>query len=253
MDTNILQTIAAKLRPLVEARKREKPIDGFTTPVPRSFRAALPGVIAELKKASPSKGLIREDFRPVELARELEAAGAATLSVLTEPNYFLGSTDILKNVAKAVKIPLLRKDFVFDDYQLREAREYGASAVLLIAALLDQPTLTRLAENARSYGLDVLGEAHTADEVSRLLDSPATMIGVNARNLKTFSTDLGTVEKLLGMVPPERCPVAESAIRSHADIVRLRSCGAQGFLIGETLMRAASPGEQLRELLGDGI
>ena len=253
MDKNILHTIAAKLRPLVEARKRERPIEEFSTPGPRSFRAALPGIIAELKKASPSKGLIREDFRPVELARELEAAGAAALSVLTEPNYFLGSCGILSEVAKTVKLPLLRKDFIFDDYQLREAREYGASAVLLIAALLDQPTLAKLAENARRYGLDVLGEAHTADEVARLLDTPVTMIGVNARNLATFATDLGTVEKLIRLVPPERCPVAESAIREHADIVRLRECGAQGFLIGETLMRAPSPGAKLGELLDDGI
>ena len=248
--SNILDTIVEKLRPLVEERKRLRPIDDFTTPPPkRSLRGALPGVIAEVKKASPSKGLIRADFRPVELALELEGAGAAALSVLTEPNYFLGSLDYLKNVAAAVKIPCLRKDFVFDDYQLREAREAGASAVLLIAAMLDQKTLVRLAENARSYGLDVLGEAHDADEVKRLLDSPATLIGVNARNLKNFSTDLSRVEALLALVPPERCPVAESAIRSADDIRRLREAGARGFLIGETLMRAGHPGTKLKELL----
>lgn len=247
---NILDTIVAKLRPAVEERKRLHPIDEFTTPPPaRSLRSAMPGVIAEVKKASPSKGLIRADFRPVELALELEEAGAAALSVLTEPNYFLGSLDYLKNVAAKVNIPCLRKDFVFDDYQLREAREAGASAVLLIAAMLDQKTLVKLAENARSYGLDVLGEAHDADEVKRLLDSPATLIGVNARNLKNFSTDLSRVEALLALVPPERCPVAESAIRSAADIRHLREAGAQGFLIGETLMRAAHPGEKLKELL----
>lgn len=247
---NILDTIVAKLRPTVEERKKLHPIDDFTTPPPaRSLRDALPGVIAEVKKASPSKGLIRPDFRPVELALELEEAGAAALSVLTEPNYFLGSLDYLRDVAEAVQIPCLRKDFVFDDYQLREAREAGASAVLLIAAMLDQPTLVRLAENARSYGLDVLGEAHDADEVKRLLDSPATLIGVNARNLKNFSTDLSRVAELLALVPPERCPVAESAIRCADDIVRLREAGARGFLIGETLMRAARPGEKLRELL----
>ena len=247
---DILHTIAEKLRPLVEERKRGCPIEEFTTPPPRrTLRGAMPGVIAELKKASPSKGLIRADFRPVELARELEAAGAAALSVLTEPNYFLGSTEYLKSVAPAVAIPCLRKEFIFDEYQLREAREYGASAVLLIAALLDQKTLVRLAATARSFGLDVLGEAHDADEVRRLLDSPATLIGVNARDLKTFSTDLGRVEKLLSLVPPERCPVAESAITGPADMKRLREAGAQGFLIGETLMRAEHPGEALRRLL----
>ena len=130
MSANILNTIVAKLRPAVEERKKQRPIDEFTTPPSaRSLRAALPGVIAEVKKASPSKGLIRADFRPVELALELEAAGAAALSVLTEPNYFLGSLDYLEKVAAAVKIPCLRKDFVFDDYQLREARERGADSI----------------------------------------------------------------------------------------------------------------------------
>ena len=248
--SDILHTIAEKLRPLVEERKRQHPIDEFTDPAPRrTLRGAMPGVIAELKKASPSRGLIRPHFRPVELARELEAAGAAALSVLTEPNYFLGSTEYLKSVAAEVSIPCLRKEFIFDEYQIREARECGASAVLLIAALLDQATLVRLAEAARNCGLDVLGEAHDADEVRRLLDSPATLIGVNARDLKTFSTDLGRVGKLLALVPTERCPVAESAINSSLDLRRLREAGAQGFLIGGALMDALSPGEKLRELL----
>ena len=250
MNGNILEAIVSQLRPLVAERKAHNPLEVFSVPPPaRSLRVAMPGVIAELKKASPSKGLIRPDFRVVELARELEGAGAAALSVLTEPNRFLGSLEYLKDVSAAVAIPCLRKDFIFDDYQLREARENGASAVLLIAAMLDQPTLVRLAENARSYGLDVLGEAHDADEVKRLLDSPATLIGVNARDLKNFSTDLSRVEKLLALVPPERCSVAESAISSAADMRRLREAGAQGFLIGETLMRAPHPGEVLRGLL----
>ena len=248
--SDILHTIAEKLRPLVEERKRLHPIDEFTTPAPRrTLRNAMPGVIAELKKASPSRGLIRPDFRPVELARELEGAGAAALSVLTEPNFFLGSTEYLKSVAAEVSIPCLRKEFIFDEYQIREARECGAAAVLLIAALLDQKTLVRLAEAAKACGLDVLGEAHDADEVRRLLDSPATLIGVNARDLKTFSTDLGRVGKLLSLVPPERCPVAESAINSSLDLRRLREAGAQGFLIGGALMDAPSPGKKLRELL----
>lgn len=250
MNGNILNAIVEKLRPLVEERKRIRPIDTFTTPPPaRSLRSALPGVIAEVKKASPSKGLIRPDFRPVELARELEAAGAAALSVLTEPNYFLGSVEYLRDIAATVKIPCLRKDFIFDDYQIKEARDAGASAVLLIAAMLDRTTLVRLAENARGCGLDVLGEAHDADEVKRLLDSPVTLIGVNARDLKNFSTDLSRVEKLLSLIPPERCPVAESAITCAADIVHLREAGARGFLIGESLMRAPHPGEKLRELV----
>ncbi len=253
MSTNILQTIVERLRPEVEERKRHCPIDRFSTPVPMSLRAALPGIIAELKQASPSRGVIREDFCPEALAAELEESGAAALSVLTEPNYFLGSTAVLRRVSQRVELPLLRKDFIFDDYQLREAREYGASAVLLIAALLDQATLVRLGEAARSYGLDVLGEAHTAEEVARLLDSPATLIGINARNLVNFSTDLSGVEKLLRRIPPERFPVAESAIRTPEDVLRLRGAGARGLLIGETLMRAPSPGKKLRELAGDAF
>ena len=246
---NILETIVAKLRPEVERRKRTLPLasDGF--PAVPSFRAAMPGIIAEIKQASPSKGLIRAEFQPLPLALELEVSGAAALSVLTEPNYFLGSLERLTAIAAEVAIPVLRKDFIFDEYQILEARHAGASAVLLIAAMLDQTSLLRLAEYARALDLDVLGEAHNAEEVARLLDAPVTLVGVNARNLATFATDLTVVEQLLARIPPERCPVAESAIRSAADIRRLREAGAQGFLIGETLMRAPSPGTKLRELL----
>ena len=247
--SDILRKIVRDLRPLVEERKRTVPLEEKDFPCVPGFRANFPGVIAELKKASPSKGLIRPDFRPAELAVELEEAGAAALSVLTEPNYFQGSLDYLKAVRERVKIPLLRKEFIFAPYQILEARHAGASAVLLIAALLEQKELVRLGEYARKLGLDVLGEAHDAEEIARLLDSPATLIGVNARNLRTFATDLSLVERLIGTIPQERCPVAESAITSGADMKRLREAGACGFLIGETLMRAPSPGAKLRELL----
>ena len=246
---NILQQIASDLRPLVEERKVRCPLEERDFPSVPDFRAAMPGVIGELKKASPSKGLIRPDFHPVELAIELEEAGAAALSVLTEPNRFLGDLAYLKEVKKNVKIPLLRKDFIFDPYQILEARHAGASAVLLIAALLPREELFRLAAYARSLGLDVLGEAHNAEEIELLLDSPVTLIGVNARDLKTFSTDLALVEKLISRIPPERFPVAESAMKTAADLRRLREAGARGFLIGETLMRAPSPGAKLKELL----
>ena len=247
---NILETIVAGLRPEVERLKREVPLEETGFPERPSFRKNFPGVIAEVKKASPSKGLIREDFQPVELALELESAGAAALSVLTEPNRFLGSTAYLREISGKVKIPTLRKDFIFDEYQILEAKHCGASAVLLIAAMLEQQDLVRLAEYARKLDLDILGEAHNREEIARLLDSPVTLIGVNARNLKTFDTDLALVETLISEIPPERYPVAESAIRSADDIRRLKSAGAVGFLIGETLMRAASPGEKLKELLG---
>ena len=247
---NILETIANRLKPEVERLKRENPLAESGFPERPPFRKYFPGVIAEIKKASPSKGLIREAFRPVELAEELEAAGAAALSVLTEPNYFLGSTSYLRDVSEKVKLPVLRKDFIFDEYQILEARHCGASAVLLIAAMLNQSDLVRLAEYAKKLNLDILGEAHNREEIARLLDSPVTLIGVNARNLRTFDTDLSLVENLISLVPAERCPVAESAIRSAEDIRRLRDAGAAGFLIGETLMRSERPGEKLRELLG---
>ena len=246
---HILDTIVARLRPEVERQKRLHPLDAADLPPIPSFRGAFPGVIAELKQASPSKGLIRADFQPVPLALELEAAGAAALSVLTEPNYFLGSLEYLTAVTDRVKLPVLRKEFIFDPYQILEARRSGAAAVLLIAALLPQAELLRLAEYALRLGMDVLGEAHNAEEVARLLDSPVTLIGVNARDLRTFATDLGGVAELLKPIPPERLPIAESAITSAADLRRLREAGAQGFLIGETLMRAPSPGAKLRELL----
>ena len=246
---NILDVIVERLRPEVEARKRISPLSETDFPTVPSLRSALPGVIAEVKKASPSKGVIRADFHPVELARELAASGAAALSVLTEPNYFLGDLGYLSAVTSEVDIPVLRKDFIFDEYQLLEARHAGASAALLIAAMLDSRRLNALAEYAHRIGLEVLGEAHNAAELAILLDTSVDLIGVNARNLQTFATDLGTVETLLAQIPPDRCPVAESAITDARDMARLRQAGAQGFLIGETLMRAASPGEKLRELL----
>ena len=246
---DILAEIVGKSKPEVEAKKRLAPITEITTPKPKSFSAAFPGIIAEVKKASPSKGVIREDFHPEELAVELANSGAATLSILTEKNYFMGDIEYLAKISKLVDIPLLRKDFIFDEYQILEARAKGASAVLLIAAMLDQQRLTELAQYAKSLDLETLGEAHNAEEVKRLLDSPVTMIGINARNLSTFATDLRVVENLISLVPQNRFPIAESAIKGKDDISHLRDCGACGFLIGETLMRAASPGEKLRELI----
>lgn len=247
--SNILQKIVADLRLEVEKKKQNTPLDEYNFPLRPSFRAAFPGIIAELKKASPSQGVIRENFDVISLALELEQAGAAALSVLTEPNYFRGSINYLQTVSKTVVIPLLRKDFIFDRYQILEARHAGASAVLLIAAMLPQKELIALGEYAISIGLDVLGEAHNEEEVKRLLDSPATLIGVNARDLGTFATDLKQVEKLLKLIPPERYPIAESAIKNREDIRILKNAGAKGFLIGETLMRSSSPGAKLKELM----
>jgi indole-3-glycerol phosphate synthase len=224
--------------------------------VPRGFRRALVeksragvAVIAELKKASPSKGLIRAEFFVEELARDLEAAGAAALSVLTDEEFFQGSLGNLRKASAAVKVPCLRKDFIVDEFQLLEARANSADAGLLIVAALKQEELTGLARGARSHGLDVLCEVHDEDELERALDAGCDLIGVNTRDLRTFKVDAETAFRLAERLPENVVRVAESGIRTGEDIARLRAAGYQAFLIGESLMRADSPGEALRELV----
>jgi indole-3-glycerol phosphate synthase len=223
--------------------------------VPRGFRRALVqkgrdgvAVIAELKKASPSKGLIRANFRVEELARELEFAGAAALSVLTDEEFFRGSLQNLRNTSANVNIPCLRKDFILDEFQLLEARANSADAVLLIVAALSSDELTRLVQGARSYELDVLCEVHDEDELQRALDAGCDLIGVNTRDLRTFKVDPETAFRFAEKIPQHVLRVAESGIRSGEDVARLRGAGYQAFLIGESLMRAERPGEMLREL-----
>jgi indole-3-glycerol phosphate synthase len=224
--------------------------------VPRGFRKALAArgrdgiaVIAELKKASPSKGLIRASFDPVELARELEAAGAAALSVLTDEEFFQGSLENLRKASAAVAIPCLRKDFIIDEFQLLEARVNSADAVLLIVAALTEDEVTRLAGAARARGLDVLCEVHSADELQRALRVGCDLIGVNTRDLRTFKVDLQTAFDLAPKFPAGVVRVAESGIHSADDVARLRAAGYRAFLVGESLMRAESPGNALRELM----
>lgn len=226
---------------------------------PRGFRRALEAksksgvaVIAELKKASPSKGLIRAEFCAEELARELEAAGAACLSVLTDEEFFQGSLENLRKASAAVKIPCLRKDFIVDEFQLLEARANSADAVLLIVAALSSDELTRLARGARARGLDVLCEVHEEEELGRAIEAGCDLIGVNTRDLRTFKVDPETAFRLADLLPNSVVRVAESGIRSGADIARLRAAGYQAFLIGETLMRSDSPGKVLRELVRVG-
>ncbi len=206
-------------------------------------------VIAELKKASPSKGLIREEFLPLQLAKELESAGAAALSVLTEQFYFRGSLEYLKIVAEEIEIPLLRKDFIFDRFQIKEAAAFGADAVLLIAAALPEDTFKRLLDTAFERDLEVLTEVHTMAELEFVLTTDAEVIGINSRNLKTFKTDLELTRKMLSLIPDDKVKVAESGIFEHSDLVELRKQGANAFLIGEALMSAKSPGQKLKELL----
>src|SRR6267143_2004533 len=222
---------------------------------PRGFRnqlrqAAQDGVaiIAELKMASPSKGLIRADFRPSELARELERAGAAALSVLTDEQFFQGSLDYLHQASSSSSLPCLRKDFIVDEFQIVEAKANRAYAILLIVAALDQKELGSLAGIARSYSLDVLCEAHDEQELQRALDTGCELIGINSRNLRTFEVNLETAFRLVDKMPATCVRVAESGIQSGADIARLRSAGYEAFLIGESLMKEERPGKALAKL-----
>jgi len=224
--------------------------------VPRGFRERLQRraedgitIIAELKKASPSKGLIRADFRPAALARELEVSGAAALSVLTDEQFFQGSLDYLREASAATSLPCLRKDFILDEFQIIEARAHSADAVLLIVAALSQEELVGLARSAWSHGLDVLCEAHDEEELRRALDAGCNLIGINSRDLRTFKVTLDTALRLAEKIPSGCLRVAESGIRSGADIARLRSAGYEAFLIGESLMKQERPGEALGKLL----
>jgi len=254
---SILNEIVEQNREVLELKKKGMPFNrlaGIAADAPEraNFVSAFEGpglhVIAELKKASPSKGMIREDLNVPVLAAALKEAGAAALSVLTEPFFFKGGLNNLRLASETVSVPLLRKDFIFDAYQILEAKAYGASAVLLIAAMLNADEFRRLLEFAHQCGLSVLGEAHTESELE--VASCADLVGVNARDLKTFSTSLERSAELIAKLKSCGKPViAESAVRTHEDICMLRDAGASGFLIGETLMRADDPGAKLKELL----
>jgi indole-3-glycerol phosphate synthase len=223
---------------------------------PRGFEAALrkaavsgPAVIAELKKASPSRGLIRPDFEPATLARSLEAAGAAALSVLTDQKFFQGSLENLSRASEAVSIPCLRKDFILDSFQILEARAAGADAVLLIVAALGDEDLKSLYTETRRMELDVLCEIHDREELARAIELGFTVIGVNSRNLHTMQVEPQTQIELAQLLPPTAVRVAESGLRSAADIGRMRQAGFDAFLIGESLMREPDPGTALANLL----
>jgi indole-3-glycerol phosphate synthase len=202
-----------------------------------------------LKKASPSRGLIRPDFHPARLAVELERAGAAALSVLTDEEFFQGSLENLGSAFTATKLPCLRKDFIVDEIQILEARATGADAILLIVAALSQAELQALARRASECGLDVLCEVHDQEELQRAADAGCNLIGVNNRDLRTFEVNLETAFRLADLIPRDAIRVAESGIHSGADIARLRAAGYQAFLIGESLMAAESPGKALRALI----
>lgn len=224
--------------------------------VPRGFSARLrqvsqsrPAVISEIKKASPSKGLIRADFDPPSLAEAFEAAGAAALSILTDEKFFQGSLDYLEAASRAVKIPCLRKDFIVDPFQVVEARAFGADAILLIVAAHMDEDLNRLRIEARNCELDVLCEVHSADELERALALGFDVIGVNSRDLRTFEMHPELLFELVQRMPAETVKVAESGLRTAEEIAALRDAGYQAFLMGETLMRQPDPGAALASLL----
>ncbi len=216
-------------------------------------KAGNPAVIAELKRASPSLGVIRRDFPAAELALDLERSGAAALSVLTEKNFFMGDLSTLNEVSNKAKIPTLRKDFIFDEYQVCEAILNGASAVLLIAAMLTRAEYVRLFRFAKSLKLDVLSEAHSGDEVAMLLDSGADIVGVNCRNLADLSIDFSVSERLMAAIPDGIVRVCESAVDSRDVFLRAKAAGADAVLIGTALMSQKNPGKALKELLGEGL
>ncbi len=260
----ILQEIAERTKQRVAERMEQKPLDmvkaealalDANTGFP--FEKALGGgeisFICEVKKASPSKGIIAEDFPYLEIARDYERAGAAAISCLTEPYWFKGSDEYLREIAAEVKIPVLRKDFTVHEYMIYEAKLLGASAVLLICAILSPEQLRRYMDIAHSLGLSALVEAHDEDEVKMALSAGARIIGVNNRDLKTFTVDINNSARLRKLVPEDRLFVSESGIKTAEDIERLRSNGTNAVLIGETLMRSPDKKQMLDELRGHAL
>ena len=260
---DILATIVSHKRDEVAALRREESLDAVrgraadAEDIPRGFAAALrsahesgwTAVIAEVKKGSPSKGIIRPDFDPIDIAMTYEAHGASCLSVLTDERFFLGNLRFLGLIRERVGLPLLRKDFIIDPYQVYEARAAGADAVLLIAAILEAAQLAELVGVARELSLDVLLEVHDEADLGKALDTDCELIGINNRDLRTFVTDLAVTERLIPRIPSDRFVVTESGIFTRSDIDRLLAAGAKGFLIGESLMREEDIGAKLDELL----
>ena len=259
MATILDEIIAYKRRVVAEAKKQISPEELQTRSDlardPDSFLDSLTAaediaLIAEIKKASPSKGVIRDDFDPVEIGRAYEVNGASAISVLTDVKYFQGSNASLKAVSEAVELPLLRKDFVVDPYQIHEARSIGASAVLLIVSALSPRKLAGLLADCRESKLGALVEVHTRDEAKMALDAGAELVGVNNRDLRTFTTDLQTTFDLIEHLPEDLVIVSESGIETRDHVVRLRDAGVDAVLVGEHLMRHPDVGRKLRMLLG---
>jgi indole-3-glycerol phosphate synthase len=227
---------------------RDFPVRGFVRAMRTKLDAGLSAVIAEAKKASPSKGVIRENFDPAAIAKSYQQGGAACLSVLTYKDFFQGSELYLRDARAACSLPVIRKDFIVEPYQVIEARAIGADCILLIAACLDDAQMKSLNDLARDYGLDVLIEVHNREELERILPLGNTLVGINNRDLNTFEVSLDTTFNLLPLIPSDRIVVTESAIHTPADVAAMRAKNVNAFLVGEAFMRAAEPGEKLKEL-----
>lgn len=223
---------------------------GFIRAIENKIKQGKPGIIAEIKKASPSKGVIREKFDPVEIAKSYEQHGAACLSILTDRDFFQGHEDYLQQARAATRLPAIRKDFIIDPYQVYEARAINADCILLIVAALDDAKLNELLALAHQLNMDVLMEVHDREEMQRAINSGAKLIGINNRNLRTFELSLNTTLDMLNMVPADRLLVTESGILSPQDVTLMRNHKVNAFLVGEAFMRADDPGEKLAELFG---
>jgi len=232
---------------LREARSR-KDVRGFARAIEEKISQGKPGVIAEIKKASPSKGVIRENFNPAEIAASYAAHGAACLSVLTDVQFFQGSYDYLRQARAACVLPVLRKDFIIDPYQIVHARALGADCILLIVAALSKPQLIEFEAVALELGMDVLVEVHERSELEIALELKTPLLGINNRNLRTFETSLNNTLDLLPLIPEGKRVVTESAILTREDVDLMRSHGVHAFLVGERFMRAEEPGQALQEL-----
>ena len=259
--SDILERILARKREEVAARRAAWPLEKLRShtaevPTTRGFEASLrarirhgqPAVIAEVKKASPSKGVIRPNFDPTAIAQSYASAGAACLSVLTDEDFFQGHDRYLTQARRACVLPILRKDFTIDEYQIYESRELGADCILLIVAALPDSRLSEFTDLALELGIDVLMEVHDGEELDRALTTRASLIGINNRNLRTFETSLDTTLALKPRVPSDRLLVTESGIATRADVERMRSNDVHAFLVGETFMRAPDPGAELEKL-----
>lgn len=239
----------ASLRREVESNSEaRKNLRDFEASLRTKIKAGHAGVIAEVKKASPSKGLLRPDFQPEKIAADYALHGAACLSVLTDVQFFQGSPEYLKQARAACSIPVLRKDFMIDPYQIYEARSWGADCILLIVAALDHGLMAELEACARELGMGVLVEVHNADELTAALRLKTAMLGINNRNLRTFETSLQTTLDLLPRISPDKLVITESAIRTQDDVKRMRDADVHAFLVGEAFMRAAEPGVELSRL-----